>query len=45
LGKYKFRWIPNQVLDERLCIPSEVIEYLKSVGDPAGSDPKAKPGR
>jgi hypothetical protein len=45
LGKYKFRWIPNQVLDERLCIPSDVIEYLKSVGDPAGSDPKANPGR
>jgi hypothetical protein len=45
LGKYKFRWIPNQMLDERLCIPSDVIEYLKSVGDPAGSDPKPNPGR
>ena len=39
LGKYKFRWIPNQMLDEKLCIPSDVIEYLKAVGDPAGSDP------
>jgi len=42
LGKYKMRWIPNQVMDERLCIPSDVIEYLKAVGDPAGSDPKSK---
>jgi hypothetical protein len=41
LGKYKFRWIPNQMLDERLCIPSDVIEYLRAVGDPAGSDPNS----
>ena len=45
LGKYKFRWIPNQIIDERLCIPSDVIEYLKAVGDPAGSDAKANPVR
>jgi len=45
LGKYKFRWIPNQMLDEKLCIPSDVIEYLRAVGDPAGSDPNAKGGR
>jgi hypothetical protein len=36
LGTEYFRWVPNQLLEERLCIPSEVIEYLKSVGDPAG---------
>ena len=45
LGKYKFRWIPNQVMEEKLCIASNVIEYLKAVGDPAGSDPKGNPSR
>jgi hypothetical protein len=37
LGTEYFRWIPNQLLEERLCIPSQVIEYLKAVGDPAGA--------
>lgn len=37
LGTEYFRWVPNQLLDERLCIPSDVIEYLNAVGDPAGS--------
>jgi hypothetical protein len=41
LGKFNFRWLPSQLLDEKLCVPSEVIEYLKAVGDPAGSDPKS----
>jgi hypothetical protein len=40
LGTEYFRWVPNQILEERLCIPSQVIEYLKAVGDPAGA---AKP--
>jgi len=39
LGDVHFRWIPNQMLDEFSCIPSEVQEYLKIMGDPAGSDP------
>ena len=32
-----FKWLPDQNLDEdeQLCIPSQVIEYLKVVGDPA----------
>jgi hypothetical protein len=42
LGTVYFKWIPNQIFDERLCIPSETIEYLKSVGDPAGSNVSAK---
>jgi len=42
LGTVYFKWIPNQIFDERLCIPSETIEYLKSVGDPAGSDVSAR---
>jgi hypothetical protein len=41
LGTAHFKWIPNQELDESLCLPSEVIEYLKALGDPAGSDPNA----
>jgi hypothetical protein len=39
LGTANFKWIPNQELDETLCLPSEVLEYLKALGDPAGSDP------
>jgi hypothetical protein len=42
MGTVYFKWIPNQIFDERLCIPSETIEYLKSVGDPAGSSVSAK---
>lgn len=41
LGEVHFRWIPNQILDEFTCIPSQVQEYLKEMGDPAGSDPNA----
>jgi hypothetical protein len=43
LGTNYFRWIPNQEIDEKLCVPSEVQEYLQSMGDPAGSDPNAPP--
>ena len=42
LGTVYFKWIPNQIFDEKLCIPSETIEYLKSVGDPAGSSVSSK---
>jgi hypothetical protein len=42
LGTVYLKWIPNQIFNERLCIPSETIEYLKSVGDPAGSDVSAR---
>jgi hypothetical protein len=39
LGTHYFRWIPNQEIDEKLCVPSEVLEYLQTMGNPAGSDP------
>ena len=39
LGEIHFRWIPNQVLDDFTCIPSEQVKYLSEMGDPAGSDP------
>jgi len=47
IGTVYFRWVPNQEISERLCVPSEVLEYLKEMGDPAGSDPSAgqAPGR
>jgi hypothetical protein len=41
LGTIYYRWVPNQQIDETLCVSSEVIEYLKTMGDPAGSDPNA----
>jgi hypothetical protein len=45
LGQEHFRWIPNQMLDDFTCIPSQVQEYLKEMGDPAGYDPNAPPQR
>ena len=45
LGTQYFRWIPNQEVDEFTCIPSQVQEYLREMGDPAGSDPNAAPQR
>jgi hypothetical protein len=41
LATRSFRLMPKGVLDEWLCIPSEVQEYLQTMGDPAGSDPSA----
>lgn len=41
IGTLNFRWVPNQQLDDFTCIPSEVQEYLKTMGDPAGYDPGA----
>jgi hypothetical protein len=32
-----FKWVPNQQLDEWLCVPSQVIEYMQLMGKPAGS--------
>jgi hypothetical protein len=34
----KFRWIPNQEDEEQLCVPSEALEYLKTIADPADQD-------
>jgi hypothetical protein len=43
LGTRGFKWFPSQQVDEWLCVPSEVSEYLSTIGDPAGSDPEAAP--
>jgi hypothetical protein len=37
LGIAGFKWLPNQQLAEQLCIPSEMLQYLSLVGDPAGN--------
>jgi hypothetical protein len=42
LGTVYLKWIPNQIFDEKPCIPSETIEYLKAVGDPAGAPTSAR---
>jgi hypothetical protein len=41
LGTYNYRWIPNQKIDEWLCVPSDLMKYIHELGDPAGSDPDA----
>jgi len=38
LATNRFKWIPNQEDEEYLCVPSEVLEYRKSVVVPAGQD-------
>jgi hypothetical protein len=37
LGSADFKWIPDQQLEEQMCIPSEMLQYLTIVGDPAGA--------
>jgi hypothetical protein len=42
IAKPNFKWIPKQEYEEQLCVPSEGLEYLKVIGNPAGtSDGKA----
>ena len=33
LGTVNFKWLPSQELDEQLCIPSDIAEYMKSMGN------------
>jgi hypothetical protein len=35
LATNSFKWLPDQNLGEQLCIPSQVVEYLRIIGDPA----------
>jgi len=37
LGTADFKWIPDQQLEEQMCIPSEMLQYLTIVADPAGA--------
>jgi hypothetical protein len=38
ITKSSFTWSPTQQFDEQFCVPSEALEYLKALGDPAGSN-------
>jgi hypothetical protein len=38
VAKNKYRWIPNQEDEEQLCVPSEMIDYIKTIAIPAGQD-------
>jgi len=43
LGTANFRWLPSQELDEQLCIPSEMLQYLQLIAEPGGGGlPPAK---
>jgi hypothetical protein len=33
LGTASFTWLPSQELDEQLCVPSDLLHYMKSMGD------------
>ena len=37
LGAVSFKWVPDQQLTEQLCIPSEMLQYLDVIADPAGN--------
>ena len=45
LGQMYFRWVPNQFLDEYICMPSEVQKYLEEEADVAGSTEGMDPQR
>jgi hypothetical protein len=40
-----YKWVPNQKINEWLCIPSEQEKYLQEQGVPAGSFPDEPPQR
>jgi hypothetical protein len=35
LSKNDYRWIPDQEAEEQMCVPSEMINYMKVISDPA----------
>jgi hypothetical protein len=37
LGTASFRWLPTQELEEQLCIPSEMLQYLELIAEPGGN--------
>ena len=45
LSKNDYRWIPDQEAEEQMCVPSEMINYMKLISDPAfgvGESTKSK---
>jgi hypothetical protein len=35
LARNEYRWIPDQEPEEQLCVPSEMINYMKIIGNPS----------
>src|SRR5262252_8882790 len=45
LSRNEYRWIPDQEAEEQMCVPSEMINYMKLISDPAfgvGDSTKSK---
>ena len=45
LSRNEYRWIPDQEAEEQMCVPSEMINYMKLISDPAfgvGDSAKSK---
>ncbi len=45
LSRNEYRWIPDQEAEEQMCVPSEMINYMKLISDPAfgvGDNAKSK---
>jgi hypothetical protein len=34
LSKNEYRWIPDQEAEEQMCVPSEMINYMRVISDP-----------
>lgn len=39
ITKANFKWIPEQEFDEDICVPSDALDYLKLLADPASTGP------
>jgi len=37
MGTFNYKWNPNQMLPEMLCIPSNAVKYATELADPAGA--------
>jgi hypothetical protein len=37
ITKTTYKWIPDQTFEEQLCVPSEAIDYMNTIGYPAGT--------
>ena len=42
LSNVTFKWLPDQELEEQLCVPSEGIAYMNIIGHPNGNEDSAK---
>ena len=35
ISNVKFKWIPEQDFEEQICVPSEILQYLDVIANPA----------